>query len=679
MTQTDLTASGRPPVSVAQPTLAGRITLPKLVTIAAVIAMIYVAKDVVLPLSIAMLVTFALSPLVTKLRRFGIPHLGSVLAVVAIAFAAVSLFLLVVVAQIGTLAQNLPTFQSNIIAKVENIRKAGNESGLVSRFTDMVTAINAEVGAAAPVSSQAKSSTAQPSGAPASSPMPVQLVENRGPFALLRDLVLPLISPIATVGLVVVVVIFMLLEREELRDRFIKLVGTNDIHRTTQMMEEAGQRVAQYLLMQVVINVMYAAPIGIGLWLIGVPNAVLWGLLTLVLRFVPYIGTLLAAAFPLFLAFAIVPGWSAVLWTVSLFAVVEFITSNVVEPKLYGSRTGVSPLAIIVSAIFWAWLWGPLGLVLSTPLTVCLVVLGRHIPQFAMFEILFGDEPVLAPYAKLYQRLLVGDVLDATAQAEEALETLYLADYYRDIGIPALLSVQTDWARGALLDAQMQRLAETAQAMVSELSETVNEEIAEAHSASSDLPTDDNSAPKLPLPGEGFRIVCVGGRSALDDVSAAMLAESMMAKGANASYRPHTDLAASRFTALAADQQDCVVLCFLDPSPSRGSFLQVRRIKLASPNLRVGLVVWRALLDPNASQDPATINAIASADKRLQDMRDLAADFAVTSFDQVLLAAFSNDAPTPVAAFRKSRRQSAGSHRSVSPTNAPPSDAEMTA
>ena len=367
-------------------------SLPNLVSVAIVVTIIYLAQAVILPLAVAMLITFALSPLVTRLRKLGLPNLPAVLLAVATAFAIIGLFFLVLVSQLGNLAQNLPQFQANIITKVENLRAASSDIGVIGQLTDMMTAINDKISVVVPVE-PASGGAAAPTAA---NPMPVEVVENKGPIGLLQDLVLPLISPIATTGLVIVVIIFMLLARDDLRDRFIRLVGSNDLHRTTQVLQDAGERVTQYLTVQLLVNVIYALPIGVGLWMIGVPNAALWGLVTLVMRFVPYIGTFIAAAFPLFLAFAVSPDWSAVLWTIALFLLVELITSNLVEPWLYGSRTGVSPLAIIISAIFWTWLWGPLGLVLSTPLTVCLVVMGRHIPQFAVFNIMFGDQPVLA-------------------------------------------------------------------------------------------------------------------------------------------------------------------------------------------------------------------------------------------------------------------------------------------
>ncbi len=633
-----------------------RITLPRLATIAAVAAVLYFARDVVLPLSIAMLVTFALSPLVTRLRRLGLPHLATVLMVVAAAFLAISLFFLVVAGQVGQLAQNLPTFQKNIITKVEALQDSGSGDGILFRFTRMISAINTQIGAAVP-----QVATDAAGGTPATppDPLPVEVIESRSPIAMLQDLVLPLVSPIATTGLVVVVVIFMLLEREELRDRFIRLVGSNDLHRTTQVLREAGQRVGQYLLVQLLVNVIYAIPIAGGLWLIGVPNALLWGLLTLVLRFVPYIGSVLAAAFPLFLAFAVSPDWSAVLWTVALFATVELITSNVIEPKLYGSRTGVSPLAIIIAAIFWTWIWGPLGLVLSTPLTVCLVVLGRHVPQFEMFDILFGDEPMLVPHARLYQRLLSGDEIEATFRAEETLETLYLAEYYRDVGIPALLIAQNDLARGVLTTEQEIRLADVGLRMVGNLQDIVDEELADlrAGAGETETPAPDgadvaagsgvvrNDRPD----GDGFRVVCIGGRSRLDDVAAAMLAQAMAAEGAQAMHLPHDDLAPSQFRTLDMGAQDCLVLCFLDPSPSRASLLHIRRIKRAAPEVRVGVVIWQMPKDLESGVDLSR-RMLSVAPDKLKEAEEIGADFVLTDLDAVLAAAFSRTEPKPMTA-----------------------------
>ena len=239
---------------------------------------------------------------------------------------------------------------------------------------------------------------------------------------MLQTIIGPLLEPLATGGIVIVVVIFMLLKREDLRDRFIRLVGGSDIHRTTEAIEDAGKRVGQYLLMQLVVNVTYAIPIGDRS--VGHRRAQrsALGLMALVFRFVPFIGPVISSIFPLALAIAVDPGWSMLLWTAALFIVVELVSNNVIEPWLYGSRTGLSPLAIIIAAVLWTWLWGPLGLLLSTPLTVCLVVLGKHVPRFEFLDVMFGNKPVLEPHQQLYQRFLAGDPDEATERAEAFLE-----------------------------------------------------------------------------------------------------------------------------------------------------------------------------------------------------------------------------------------------------------------
>lgn len=632
------------------------ITLTTLIVIVAVAAILHLGQEVFLPLSMAVLLTFALSPVVSFLRNRGLPHIASVLAAVLTAFSAIGLFMLLSALQIGVLVQELPSFQANILQKLNALKDSGDGTGLVARLGAMFEAINAEISSAVPnVAGEVAKGPAV-----GSAPLPVEVIERQSVVEVLSSLVVPLIRPVATAGLVIVVVIFMLLEREEIRDRFIRLLGARDLHRTTQMLEEAGGRVGTYLLIQLLVNTIYAVPIGLGLWIIGVPNAVLWGLLTLVLRFVPFIGSFLAATFPLFLAFAASPGWSAVLWTIALFLVVELITSNIIEPWLYGSRTGVSPLAIIVCAIFWTYIWGPLGLVLSTPLTVCLVVLGRHVPQFEVFDILFGDEPVLAPHSRLYQRLLAGDPTESTFRAGEALEELYLAEYYRDVGIPALLLGQIDFERGLLTNVQEERLAASARQLVSELAVYVTEELTDAARGIVEKGADAVSAdevgttaieePRAELSGFGFKVLSIGGRSKLDDVAAAMLAQAVAAEGADATELSYLDLTASRFGAVAETDAHCIILNFLDQAPPRGSLLQVRRIKRAVPKLRVGVVIWQmpeALLD---AENPLRSGAGLTSNVKFAEAEELGADFVVTNLAGALEAAFQDVVPKPLDA-----------------------------
>ncbi len=590
-----------------------RITLTGVFAIVGAAVVLKLAQDVFLPLSIAMLITFALSPLVSVLRRIGMSLILSVLLVTVLAFAALTVFSLVVFGQLGELALNLPTFQQNILTKLDGLQSAGSGDGMLSRAMNMARAINSEIGAALPAE-----------GIVPARPLPVEVIENVSAAGLLQNLVMPVISPVATSGLVVVLVIFMLLEREALRDRFIRLVGSSDLHRTTQMLGEAGKRVASYLLTQLLVNTIYAVPIGVGLWLIGVPNALLWGVLTLILRFVPYVGSVLAAAFPLFLAFAVSPDWSAVIWTAALFIAVELVTSNAVEPWLYGSRTGLSSLAIIIAALFWTYIWGAPGLVLATPLTVCLVVLGRHIPQFAFFDILLGDEPVLAPHQQLYQRLLVGNRVEAVFHAEEGLDDQDLGEFYQTIALPALIMAQADRDRGVLTPEQETRLAETASHLVEELSNLVADEREEAQAARlADAP----------------QVTCIGGRWQIDDITAIMLAQLLELEGATARAMSSADLAPSRFSNTETALHGCVILCFLDASPSRASLLHIRRIKRLVPETRVGVVIW-ALSQDVAAVETATPLRTSIEPAKIAEAMAIGADFVVTSFEAALEEAF---------------------------------------
>lgn len=614
----------------------------------AVVAALRFGKDVFLPLAIAILITFALSPLVSRLRSVGLPMIASVLAAVTLAFAVIGMFVLVVAGQVGQLAEELPKFQTNIVGKLEELQTTGPENGLVSRLSRMVAEINSKIATVVPAGGASGEND---------DPVAVEVVENRSTFETLQDLVLPLLKPVATAGLVIVVVVFMLLERDEMRDRFIRLVGANDINRTTQVIEDAGTKVGTYLLIQLLVNVIYAVPIGIGLFLIGIPNPVLWGMLTLVLRFVPYIGPILAAIFPLFLAFAVSPDWTTVLWTGALFLGVEMISSNVIEPWLYGSRTGVSPLAIIIAAIFWTWVWGPLGLVLSTPLTVCLVVVGRYIPQFAVFDVLFGDRPVLAAHSRLYQRLLVGDTVETTLRAEESLEEDYIAEYHRDVGIPALLLAQGDYARGVLSQEQLTRFADSADVMLTELDEAVAEELASAHRAiaaqDDETVTPDEDA-KTELPGLGRHLVVLGGRTRLDDIAAGMLAQAAASDGAQTTILTHSDLTPSKFAGVTNLDAQCVLLNFLDVAPSRASLLHIRRLKRAAPHMRVGLVLWHATEAPLGG-----VPTPRASREKLDEIMEVGADFYATSMEEALSLAFEDAKPRPATEPAKKARRRA--------------------
>ena len=640
---------------------ARRVNWSSAISICVGAAILHFGSEVFLPLAIATLIAFALSPLISALRRRGMPAMLAVLTAVTVTFGLLGVTLALMGTQIGLVVQSLPTYQSNIIAKLDTWTAAQGSSNVLGQFVDMVSRINDEI-------SNSLAATSGGSDTPGSGqPMTVEVVENQSLWQLLRDVLFPVISPLVTAGLVIVVVIFMLLERDDIRDRFIRLTGANDLHRTTEILEDAGARVASYLLTQILVNVIYAVPIGLGLWIIGVPNPMLWAFMTLILRFVPYIGSVIAATLPLTVAFAASPDWSMVLWTAALFLTVEAVTSNIIEPRLYGSRTGVSPLAVIISAIVWTWIWGPMGLIMSTPLTVCLVVLGRYLPQFEVFDILFGDEPMLAAHARLYQRLLSGDTVESVTRAEEALEQDFLADYYQSVGLPALLLAQSDYDRGVLTQAQEESISRSAARFLQALEPVVAEERAEiaAEVAVNDEAVVEGvkAAPQAePAP---FRIIVAGGRSNLDDVAARMLGQSLAAEGADITALRRADLVGLSMAGAGAARPNCVVLNFLDPTPARASLLIVRRIKRAMPGLRVGVVIWQmpdALAEQDtprraedigkglalaASKPPSVSDATALS---LREAEEIGADFAVTSMEAVMVSAFVAESGKPLSA-----------------------------
>lgn len=618
-----------------------RTKLWPIATIGVIVAVLYFAREVFLPLAIAVLLTFALAPLVSLVRKIGIPRIPAVVLVVALAVIAISAFSAVVATQVAELASNLPTYQTNILSKIQGLKSAGADDGFLSRITDAVERVGKEI-------EKPTEEVAEVTPKSTADPVLVEIYSPNRPIQTLTSMILPLVGPLATAGLVIVVVIFMLLEREDLRDRFIRLVGHGDIHRTTEALQEAGRRVGRYLLMQLIVNVAYGVPIAIGLWFIGIPNAILWGLLSIVLRFVPYIGPVIAMVLPLFLAVAVAPDWSLVFWAAALFLIMELISNNVIEPWLYGSKTGLSPLSIIVAAIFWTWIWGPIGLVLSTPLTVCLVVLGKHVPQFKFFEVLFGSEPVLDPKARLYQRLLAGDPDEATDQAEELLEKVHLADFYSTVVIPAMLIAEQDRARGVMSDEQKERVATSAHTLVANLQAIALLEEAAEHSEETGAENADTTAidtneayeKKIELPdGTGRSVLCVGGRGDLDNATASMLAQVLTVTGATVIVAGFTDLEPSRLGQLKLDGVETIVVAFLNRDSLNHARFLVRRLRRIRPNVRVGLALWS---DPetNGPQIPNERDKIAAT---------LNADFVTYSLTDAVAGALSARAAAPKA------------------------------
>ncbi|KQV30244.1 ABC transporter permease [Rhizobium sp. Root1203] len=617
--------------------LSGR-TLLILIGVAVILRL---GQEIFVPLALSLLLAFTLAPIVSFLRKRSVPKIAAVLLAVVSAFCAIALFSIVVATQVTNLAENIPTYQRNLVDKVHSLAQAGAGNGVLYHLSKFVERVGAEIQTRAVESQSPAAQTPT-----FREPMPVEIVTRSDPIQTLGNLLLPLISPFATAGLVVVLVIFMLLEREDLRDRFIRLVGLGDLHRTTAALQDAGKRVGRYLLMQLVVNTLYAVPISAGLWVLGIPNAILWGLLTLVLRFVPYIGAIIGMILPLFLALAIAPGWSLVVWVAVLYLTTELVSNNVLEPWLYGANTGLSPLAIIISAI-WSWLWGPLGLMLSTPLTVCLVVLGRHVPQFGVLDVLLGNEPVLEPHEKLYQRLLAGDPNEASDNAEEFLEEEYLVDYYDKVGLPALLLGETDRQRGVMSESQIMLVASSSLSLVENLSDIADEEENEEESASG--ATSETGA-ELELPdGRGRTLLCIGGRGGLDDAAAAMLSQVLEVQGATSTTSLYSEHAVRGSLAFPVDGIDTAIVTYLNGNSKSRARQIVRRLKRLKPDLRVGLFMPTANGQDYAQIDPSEIDA----------------DFLATSITQAVRSGLLSSTPVGLkTVVRKIARRASPSGRS---------------
>jgi predicted PurR-regulated permease PerM len=305
---------------------------------------------------------------------------------------------------------------------------------------------------------------------PADKPIPVEVRQpDPGALTTLAAIIGPLVQPTTTTGIVLIFVIFILLQRQDLRNRFIRLVGSQDIQRTTAALDDAGQRLSKLFLIQIVFNAVFGLLIGIGLELIGVPSAPLWGLIAMIMRFVPYVGAVLSAVFPIVLAAAVGSGWEMVLWTIALFAILELLAGQVLEPLVYGHSSGLSPVAIIVAASFWTWLWGPVGLVLATPLTICLVVVGRHVDRLQFLDVMLGDQPPLSPAQIIYQRMLAGDPMEASEQARNFLKDQTLEQYYDEIVLGGLRMAEDDSRLGRLDDERMDRIVATVTEVVDDL------------------------------------------------------------------------------------------------------------------------------------------------------------------------------------------------------------------
>jgi predicted PurR-regulated permease PerM len=593
---------------LSTPSDARTATLQGLLIATIVIAALYIGRDVLLPLALAILLSFVLTPPLLLLRRIKLPRVAAVGIVVGAAFAVIVALGWLMSREVTELAADLPNYRYALSEKIKSFRESTARSPVLKKAGDVLSELQKEL---ATPEAEAPSPAAPEIGSEAERPgdRPLQVeIREREPtgFELYQRIAGTLLPPLATAGIVLLFVVFILLQREDLRDRLIRLLGPSDLQRATTTLNDAATRLSRYFLIQTVINFGYGAFITFALWLIGIPSPIVWGVIAGLMRFVPFIGSYIAAAFPILLAAAVDPGWHTVLITAVLFLVSELTMGQVVEPTVFGHGTGVLPLALIVSTVFWTWIWGPLGLLLAMPITVCLAVLGRHAEGLQFFEILLSDEPALTPEESFYQRALSGDAAEATYQAELCIKDQSLETYLDRVALSGLKLAERDASRGMLEGEQAGKIAATVKEMLDNLADfeprrwfsKLRPKPATKEEAKGGLPSltaaengeEDESLPVVQrselAPGwvVDEPILSIGGRSQLDEAAAAMLAEVLKKRGLGAKALVPKAISAGQIASLAGTEAKLVCLSYLGlgTGPAHIRYL-VRRLRRILP------------------------------------------------------------------------------------------------
>jgi predicted PurR-regulated permease PerM len=529
-----------------------------LVALLVAAAILYLARDVLIPLALAILLAFLLAPAVRSLERLKLGRVAATLIVVILGFSLIGGVAWVAGSQAVSLVANLPEYRANVAAKIRDLRRPGE--GKIAKAQEALKDLEKQ--------------TADPEP-----PTQVAVVEApKSTFGQLMELVTPFTKPVGTALAVIVFTILLLLHRENNRERLIGLIGPRRINVTTQAISEASYRVSRYLFMQLVVNAAFGIPFGIALYFIGIPNAMLWGLLATLLRFIPYAGVWLAVAMPAVLAFAISDGWSEVVWVLGVFLALELVLVNLVEPLVYGRSAGLSPIAIIAAALFWTWLWGPVGLLLATPLTVCVAVMGRYIPEMGFLNVLLGVEPVLTPEARFYQRLVAMDSEEAEDLAEAYANEHGLVALHERMVIPALGLAEQDRHEGSLDEQRERFVFDTARQIVEYVEDRreLKEESVEGRVV---------HRPAPPL--------CImAARDEADHIAGLALSRVLTAPEFTPRMIPFPLLAAEAIEKIA--ELACKVVCIsaVPPRASTHAAYLCKRLKQRFPDLRIMVALW---------------------------------------------------------------------------------------
>ncbi|MES2922912.1 MAG: AI-2E family transporter [Verrucomicrobiota bacterium] len=537
-----------------------------------IVAALYLGRDVLVPLALAALLTFMLAPLVTKLQRW-LGRVGSVLLVVAMIFAGTGAVGWVLTRQAVDLANQLPNYKENIRSKLRAVQ--GPRGGPFSKISQTMDELKKDLPGGDNDQSGLKTDVQK--GDDGRKATPVEVVSNKDQsLEFYQGVVAPVLGPLATAGLVLLLLVFMLLQREDLRNRLIRLIGQGRISATSQAMDDAGSRVSKYLLMQLVVNVTYGIPVAVGLYFIGVPNAILWGALATVLRFIPYVGPWIAAAFPILLSLAVAPDWMAPILTIGLFIVLELFSNNVMEPWLYGSSTGVTPMALIVAALVWTWLWGPVGLVLATPLTVCLVVMGRHIPKLEFLSILLSDEEPLTPAEDCYHRLHRAGEHDEMELVDTYLRSNPLGALFDSVLIPVVAAAETDHRLGLLETEQLDFIEQGMNEILVELELQQEAVVPESE----------------PGEGTGLRVCCVPAKAYRDQLAGDMLVQLLRQNGHNALSATAKKNSAEQIEGIRDFHPEVVCVSVVAPTTIIHARYLCAKLRRSFPELKIIVGLW---------------------------------------------------------------------------------------
>jgi predicted PurR-regulated permease PerM len=542
-----------------------------------VIVVLYWAQAVLVPIALAVLLTFVLTPPVSWLERW-LGRVPAVLAAVTLVFIVLGLAGWGLARQMDHLADDLPTYRVNILAKIADVRGAG-KGGSVEKLQETIEGIKTDLG-----------QSSAPTGT-SSRPIVVtsELVTGFPGFSWLG----PIVGPVGTAGLVLAMVIFMLLERRDLRDRLIGLFGLGRLTVTTKAFDEAGTRVSRQLLMQSLVNLVYGIAAGIGLYVLGVPYPMVWAALGAALRFIPYIGPVIGAGAPILVSLAALPGWAGPLWVVALFVVLELFTNLVLETVLYAGAAGVSQVALLVSLAFWTWLWGPLGLLMATPLTVCLVVLGKHVPGLEFVGMLMADTPALAPEFGYYQRLLARDQGEAADLIEQHIKTEAPRTVYDALLLPALNYAERDRLEQRLSLDEETAVIDATRELLSDAAESIRRLQPEPSS-----PDD----PALPGVRKRLRVLGLATNGIADELALQMLGHLLDDLPIVVEITKGRMLASEVVSLVQAQGVSVVCLADLPPSPPSKTRYLVKRLHAALPEVRILVGRW----GPPALADDST-------------------------------------------------------------------------